>query len=47
MEVLTWYESGIEVSMSFDFLHDWFHQSERPVGYRDNFVDLEERWTSY
>ena len=33
--------------MSFDFLYDRFHSLEGPVGYRDDFVDLEERWTSY
>ena len=33
--------------MSFDFLYDWFHSLECPVGYRDDFVDLEEWWTSY
>ena len=33
--------------MSFDFLHDWFHSLECLVGYRDDFVDLEEWWTSY
>ena len=33
--------------MSFDFLHDWFHSLECLVGYRDDFVELEEWWTSY
>ena len=33
--------------MSFKFLHDWFHLSKFPVGYRDDFVDLKERWASY
>ena len=33
--------------MSFEFLYDWFHLSECPVGYRDDFVDLEEQWSSY
>ena len=33
--------------MSFDFLYDWFHSLECPVGYRDDFVDLEKWWTSY
>ena len=47
MEALTWYGSGIEVIMSFDFLHDWFHSLECLVGYRDDFVGLKEQWTSY
>ena len=47
VEALAWYGSGIGGSMSFDFLHDWFHSPECPIGYRDDFVDLEERWTSY
>ena len=47
MEVLTWYGSGIEGSMSFDFLYDRFHSLECLVGYRDDFVDLKEWWTSY
>ena len=42
MEALTWSSSGIEGSMSFDFLYDLFHSLECPVGYRDDFVDLEE-----
>ena len=33
--------------MSFDFLHDPFHSSECPIAYQDDFMDLEERWTSY
>ena len=33
--------------MSFDFLCDQFHLLECPVGYQDDFVDLEERWISY
>ena len=33
--------------MSFNFLYDRFHSLECPVGYRDDFVDLEEQWTSY
>jgi len=33
--------------MSFDFMYDRFHTLNCPVGYRDDFVDLEERWTSY
>ena len=33
--------------MSFDFLYDRFHSLDYPVGYQDDFVDLEERWTSY
>ena len=32
--------------MSFDFLYDRFHPLECPIGYRDDFVDL-EWWTSY
>jgi len=47
VEAQTWYGSGIGGSMSFNFLYDWFHSLECPVGYRDDFVDLEERWTSY
>ena len=47
MEALTWHGSGVERSMSFEFLYDWFHLSECPVGYRDDFVDLEEQWSSY
>ena len=47
MEVLTWYGNGIGGSMSFDFLCDQFHLLECPVGYQDDFVDLEEQWTSY
>ena len=33
--------------MSFEFLHDQFHLSECPAGYRDDFVDLEGWWASY
>ena len=44
---LTWYGKGIEGSMSFEFLHDRFYLSECPTGFRDDFVDLEERWASY
>ena len=47
VEALTWYGSWIRGSMSFDFLYDWFHSLECLAGYGDNFVDLEERWTSY
>ena len=47
VEALTWSSSGIEGSTSFDFLYDLFHSLECPVGYRDDFVDLEEQWTSY
>ena len=47
IEALTWYGSGIEGSMSFDFLYERFHSLECPIGYRDDFIDLEERWTSY
>ena len=47
MEALTWYGSEIGGSLSFDFLYDQFHSLECPIGYRDDFVDLEERWTSY
>ena len=47
VEVLTWYGSGIGGSMSFKSLHDRFHLSKCPVGYRDDFVDLEEQWASY
>ena len=47
MEALTWYSSEIRGNMSFDFLYDRFHLLECHVGYRDDFVDLEERWTSY
>ena len=47
VEALTWYGSGIEGSMSFNFFYDRFHSLECPVGYLDDFVDLEERWTSY
>ena len=47
VKALTCYGSGIRGSMSFDFLHDRFFTLECPVGYRDDFVDLEERWTSY
>ena len=42
MEALTWYGSGVGRSMSFEFLYDGFHLSECPVGYQDDFVDLEE-----
>jgi len=47
VEVLTCYGSGIGGSMSFDFLYDRFHSLECPIGYRDDFVDLKEQWTSY
>ena len=47
IKALTWYGSGIEGSMSFNFFYDRFHSLECPVGYRDDFVDLEERGTSY
>ena len=47
VEALPWYGSGIGGSMSFNFLYDWFHPLECPVGYYDDFVDLEEWWTSY
>ena len=43
MEALTWHGNGVKGSMSFEFLHDWFHLLECSVGYRDDFVDLEER----
>ena len=33
--------------MSFDFLYDQFHPLECHVGYRDDFVDLGERGSSY
>ena len=42
MEALTWHGSRGGGSMSFKFLHDRFHLSECLVGYRDDFVDLEE-----
>ena len=47
MEALTWYGSRIGESMSFNFLYGWFRPLECPVGYQDDFVDLEEWWTSY
>ena len=47
VEVLTCYGSGVEGSMSFKFLHDWFQLLECPAGYRDDFVDLKEQWASY
>nr|POE95299.1 hypothetical protein CFP56_05659 [Quercus suber] len=47
VEALTWHGSQVGWSMSFEILYDWFHLSECPVGYCDNFVDLEERWASY
>ena len=47
VEVLTWYGSGRGGSMSFKFLHDRFQLPECPASYRDDFVDLEERWASY
>ena len=47
MEALIWYGSEIGGSMSFDFLYDWFHPLECPIGYQDDFVDLEEKRTSY
>lgn len=43
MEALTWHGNGVKGSMSFEFLHDRFHLLECSVGYRDDFVDLEER----
>ena len=33
--------------MSFKFLHDRFQLPKCLVSYRDNFVDLEERWAFY
>ena len=39
--------SGVGGSMSFEFLHDWFHLLECLVGYHDDFMDLEEQWSSY
>ena len=47
VEVLTWHGSKVEGSMSFEFLHDWFHLLECLVGYHDDFMDLEEQWSSY
>ena len=47
MEALTWYGSEIGGSMSSNFLYDWFHSLECLFSYRDDFVDLEEWWTSY
>ena len=47
MEALTWHCNGVGGSMSFEFLHDRFHLLECPVGYRNDFMDLEERWASY
>ena len=47
VEALTWHGSEIGRSMSFDFLYDRFLSLECLVSYRDDFVDLEERWTSY
>ena len=47
VEALTWYGSRIGGSMSFNFLYDRFHSLDCSVGYRDDFVDLEEQWTSY
>ena len=46
VEALTWHGSGVGGSMSFKFLHDWFHLSECPIGYHDDFMDLEEQWAS-
>ena len=46
VEALTWHGSGVGGSISFEFLHDWFHLSECLVGYHDDFVDLEQ-WSSY
>ena len=46
VEALTWHGSGVGGSMSFEFLHDRFHLSECPVGYHDDFMDLEEQWAS-
>ena len=43
VEVLTWHGSEVGGSMSFELLRDRFHLSECPVGYRDNFMDLEEQ----
>jgi len=42
VEVLTWHGSKVEGSMSFKFLHDRFHLPECPVGYHNDFMDLEE-----
>ena len=42
VEALTWYGSRIGESMSFNFLYGWFRPLECPVGYQDDFVDLEE-----
>ena len=47
MEALTWHGSGVGGNMSFEFLHDWFHLSKCPFGYRNDFVDLDERWSFY
>ena len=47
MESLTRYGSEVGGSKSFDFLHDQFQLPKCPVGYQDNFVDLEGRWAFY
>ena len=47
VEALTWHGSEVGGSMSLEFLHDRFHLSDCPIGYCDNFMDLEERWASY
>ena len=47
VEALTQHGSGVGGSMSFEFLHDWFELPECPASYRDDFVDLEERWATY
>ena len=44
---LTWYGSGVGRSVSFEFLHDRFQLLECLVGYRDDSVDLEERWACF
>lgn len=47
VEALTWHNSEIGGSMSFSFLYDHFRPLEFLIGYRDDFVDLKERWASY
>ena len=47
VEVLTWHGSEVGGMRSFEFLHDQFHLSKCLVGYRDDFVDFEEQWSSY